>query len=114
MKALRAQEEAVLSMHRRQYELQNQAAGVERKISRMTPAHPNLNVQQAMLAAFNQEIDKLAVEIPSAAPRLATVRTNSVKEWTRVRFSALAELAQVAQVRRITAMSATFLKESQL
>ncbi|KAI8986916.1 hypothetical protein BD414DRAFT_529164 [Trametes punicea] len=94
MKAVRTREESLDELKRRRKSLFGDAEAAERKLSKMSPEHKNLQQQTDLLNRLRDEIRAMDTDIMNEEARLGDFKRTSARNWMGLKFGGLLECCE--------------------
>ncbi|KAI9063576.1 hypothetical protein FKP32DRAFT_680513 [Trametes sanguinea] len=94
MKSVRSREESLDELKRRRRSLFSEAESAERKLSKMSPEHKNLQQQTDLLNRLRDEIRTMDTDIMAEEARLGDFKRTSARHWMGLKFGGLLECCE--------------------
>ncbi|CDO70616.1 hypothetical protein BN946_scf184748.g13 [Trametes cinnabarina] len=94
MKAVRSREESLDELKRRRRSLFSDAESAERKLSKMSPEHKNLQQQTDLLNKLRDEIRVMDTDIMTEEARLGDFKRSSARHLMGLKFGGLLECCE--------------------
>jgi len=98
LKSIRTREENLDALKRRRKAVSSKADSTERKLSKMSPEHKNLQLQTDSLNVLRAEIRSLDSEIMSEEASLGDFKRTTTRQWMGLKFGALLECSEKGTV----------------
>ncbi|KAG8911391.1 hypothetical protein FRC01_005732, partial [Tulasnella sp. 417] len=98
MKAVRTREENLDELKRRRKQVGAKAEAADKKLSKMSPEHKQLQMQRDLLAQLRDEIRQLDSTIIVEEARLGDYKRQTTKDWMALKFGGLSELAEKVMI----------------
>jgi len=94
LKAIRTREEALDELRRRRRTVHRKADDAERKLSKMSPEHKNMDTQTELLYRLQDEIRTLDSEIMTEEAQLGDFKRAAARRWLGLKFGGLSECSE--------------------
>ncbi|KAG9043388.1 hypothetical protein FS837_009674 [Tulasnella sp. UAMH 9824] len=98
MKAVRTREENLDELKRRRKQVGSKAEAADKKLSKMSPEHKQLQMQRDLLNQLREEMRQLDSTILVEEARLSDYKRQTTKDWMALKFGGLSELAEKVMI----------------
>ena len=98
LKAIRTKEESLEDLKRRRRAVLKKADDADKKLSKMSPEHKNLQMQSDTLARLQSEIRTMDSDIMTEEAALGDFKRTATRMWMGLKFGGLLECSEKGTV----------------